>query len=887
MNVKHLHCEYLKDPLCIDIRKPRLSWILQADPSARGVKQSAYQILLSSSEDLLKKDEGDLWNSGKVESDHSVQVEYAGKPLDSRQRCYWKVKAWDQNDVPTDWSEIATWSMGLLTPECWTAKWIGLNPKDGLAEFPWLRKTFVLGQFPVDGRIYVNSLGYYELYINGEKIGDDVLSPAVTQLSHRSFYLVHDVTKHLRKGANSVAIWLGRGWYLAGRQGYAEIQRADGPVVRAQLEISDEVRKTICVVTDESWKAFASPIKRTDDKDAYSWSLTYDARLEQDGWNTLGFDDRHWPGAQVCEIVLPHVCAQMVEMNRIQRVSSPVSIEPLGENTWWVDMGINLAGWLKVRLSDIKEPGKKIIFDYFDHLDPNGKPADPFGHDEYIASGKGNEEFRHRFNYQGFRYIRISGLAVAPGKEDISASLIHTDFTAGSSFASSNRRLTSIHDMVAYTLRCLTLGGYMVDCPHLERLGYGGDGQSSVESALMMYGLGPFYRSWLAAWRDSQGPDGDMPHTAPTMYAGGGPYWCGFIIAASWAVYQQYMDRLILEENYPAMQKWLEFVEMHSRNGDIFDVWPNTLRRNWFLGDWATPSGIDQKHLPSVKLVNNCFRIYYYDLMTLIAAVLGKKDDATRYQEKADSLRPVVHRAFYNAETKTYADGDQIDLALPLLTGVVPTENHTVILRQLEQDILQKHGGHLAVGLVGLPVLVKLLMQANRNDLIFTFTDKDTYPGWGYMLKNGATTTWEHWNGKRSHIHNTYNAIGVWFYQGLAGIQPDPKAPGFKHFIIRPALVGDLTWVKAAYNSIHGMIISEWKIDEERLEIKVSVPVNCTATVYVPMSGKGELTESGKPVQKAAGLKYLRLEKKHAVCQVESGTYVFSEINPGKRQDQV
>lgn len=869
-------CEYLKDPLGIDTMEPRLSWLLESDE--RGQKQTAYQILAAGAPELLAANKGDLWDSGKVESDRSIQVEYAGKTLTSRMQCFWKVRVWDRKGVPSDWSSVARWSMGLLNPEDWTAKWIGSNPAEGTAEFPWLRKTFVLDRLPSDARAYVNSLGYHELYLNGEKVGKDVLSPAVTQFARRSFYLTHDVTGYLHKGTNCVALWLGRGWYLTGRQGYSEIQRADGPVARAQLEFCDRDGISCRVATDASWKARPSPITRTGES---AWSLCYDARREQPGWNTADFDDALWQPAQECAIARHNACAQMVETNRIKRFFAPISIEPCAKDSWLADMGTNLTGGLKVRLDGIRESGRKIAFDYYDHLwDETGQPMCISGHDEYITSGKGTEAFGSRLNYQGFRYVKISGLTTPPQKEDVSAFLIHTDFASGSSFTCSNKRLTAIHDMVAYTLRCLTLGGYMVDCPHFERLGYGGDGQSSLESALMMHSLGPMYRSWLAAWRDCQEPDGDLPHTAPSMYAGGGPYWCGFIIAAAWAVYRHYLDRAILEENYPVMQKWLEFVESHCKNGDVFDILPNTLRRNWYLGDWATPQGIAQEHIPSVKLINNCFRIYCYDLMEQIAMALNKETDAACYRTKADSLRPVVHRAFYNPETKTYADGDQIDLAFPLLTGVVPADYREDILRQLEQDILQKRGGHLAVGLVGIPVLIKLLMALDRNDLIFAFANKETYPSWGYMLKNGATTTWEHWNGCRSHIHNCYNGIGVWFYQGLAGIQLDQTAPGFKHFIVRPAVVGDLTWVKAVHNSIRGEIVSEWRIAGNRLEMKVCVPVGSAATIYVPMPKTGKITESGRPATDTAEIKFLRTENNRAVYQVESGVYVFSSVDP-------
>lgn len=897
IKIEKLQCEYLFNPMGIDIPEPRLSWILLSGERAQ--KQTAFRVLVASSVVLLEKETADIWDSGKILSEDQ-ELAYGGNRLSSRLRCYWKVIVWDRNGNKSDWSEISFWEMGLLKPEDWKASWIGMDPSEGRAGYPWLRKTFVLDD-PSEGRAYITSLGWHELYVNGEKVGDDVLSPAVTQFDHRAYYLTHDVTRLLRKGTNCLAIWLGYGWYHEGRTGFPHVQRPGGPVVRAQIELQEHSGKNVIIGTDDKWKAYSSPISKLEDS-PWCWSLIYDAQQEQPDWNLTEYDDSQWMPAQECEISIPILCAQMVQPNKIIRVIPAVKIEPTGQDTYLVDVGTNLTGWFKVLLPELREgqkvefeyydcrpdlvleafeprvaSGLKFGFDYFDRSkDFSFQPIDVSGKDEYIASGKGRETFCNRFNYQGFRYVRVSGLTSPPTLENISALLIDTAYESGSSFACSNKRLTAIHDMVYYTFRCLTLGGYMVDCPHIERLGYGLDSHASLESALMMHELGPLYRSWLAAWRDCQEPDGDMPHTAPSYLAGGGPFGCAFIIAAAWFVYRQYKDRSILSENYKAMQNWLGFMEKHTVNGDIFEPWPGSSRRNFFLGDWATPRGIDQSYLPSVMLINNCLRIYYYDLMTRIAAVLDCQDDAKHYQDKADALRPVVHNAFYNVAVGTYTDGDQIDLVLPLLTGVVPAEHREEILDRLEQDIL-KRKGHIGVGLTGIWALVKLLIALDRNDLMFTLVNHDTYPGWGYMLKNGATTTWEHWDGLRSHIHNCYNGIGVWFYQGLAGIRPDTANPGFRHFHVHPAVVGDITWVNATYLSCIGCIVSNWQVVDGRLEMMVSVPVGATATVWLPVNETSSINESGKPVWEAAGIQNLHREDGCVVCEVESGIYQFSE----------
>ncbi len=886
-----LKCEYRENPLGIDATKPSLSWkisdfrMVNEELSSgqsefgtlqskipRGLRQTAYHVLVASSEALLRRNTGDLWDSGKVESDQSLHVEYAGKPLVSQMRCYWKVRVWTVsesrtlNPEPSLWSKLAVWEMGLLNTGEWKAKWVFCSPKAGEGGFPMFRKTFVLDEVPRDARAYISSLGFHELYVNGAKVGDDVLSPAVCQLSERSLYLTHDVGSLLRKGTNCIAIHLGRGWYFRGHQDYAGVQRTGGrPAVLAQVDIRMPDGRRISVATDESWKASPSPFTAST-----HWGLRYDARLEQSGWNKAGFNDSAWMPVEVCGARMPDASAQMVEPNRIVRVLSPVKIEAKESHSWMVDFGTNVAGWCTLKLHDSRESGKKIVLEFGDDARCDQDRG------EYITSGQGEECYVPRFSYQAFRYVKITGLAKAPMPGDVSASLIRTDYATGSSFACSNPRLTAVHDMVSYTFQCLTLGGYMVDCPHIERLGYGGDGQASAESAMVIHPLAPLYRNWMRAWRDCQSPDGDMPHTAPIEFAGGGPYWCGFIIAVPWQMYLQYGDLSALRENYPAMQKWLGFVEQYCKNGDIMEPWPNNNRRNWYLGDWAVPDGVNQNNPEAVKLVVNCYRVYCYDLMTRIAEALGQKEDAGRYRVKADGLRPAVHQALYDAKRQTYAAGGQLDLAFPLLTGVVPEGLRADIVKQLEQDIVVKRNGHLSVGLVGIPILVKTLMGLDRDDLIFSMVDKDTYPGWGYMLKNGATTTWEHWNGARSRIHNCYNSIGMWFYQSLGGIQPDPAAPGYKQFTIKPALVGDISWVKTRLNSVRGAIVSNWRKDGKKLNMAVVIPPNTTAIVYVPAKDQAGVTESGKPAGKARGVKFLRMENGAAVYEVGSGAYNFA-----------
>ncbi|MFO7975026.1 MAG: family 78 glycoside hydrolase catalytic domain, partial [Candidatus Hydrogenedentota bacterium] len=851
MTVGRLRCEYLKNPLGIDANPPRLSWIVES--GHRGAKQTAYRILVASTSQNLANNKGDLWDSGKVSSSDSVLVPYAGKTLSSRQRCYWKVKVWDQTGNESAWSQPATWSMGLLESDDWQGDYIGMDAEQGNPEFPWLRKTFEISGKTTNARVYVNPLGYYELYINGERIDDAVLSPAVSQFNKRSFYLTHDVTSHLQQGPNTIALWMGRGWYAEGLPGVAY----KGPLVRAQLEAETADGERITVATDASWKAQPSAFTRIGKwRSGHYGGERYDARAHNPAWAAPDFDARGWSNAVVVEPPEHTVSAQPVQTNAVLRRYEPAHLRFLSDNVWLVDFGTNLTGLFDITFTGLA-PGQSVKMEYADRY--TGGEFNTFSQvDEYLAKGGDAETFRNRFNYHAFRYVRITGVDVPSQTKEIAAYLVRPDFPVYGSFACSNPVLTNVHDMVHYTLECLSLGGYLVDCPHIERLGYGGDGQASTPTAMTMFGMGPLYKAWLADWRDCQRPDGGMPHTAPNpWHAGGGPYWCGFIIAASWEMYQDYGDARILETNYPAMQQWLGYVEEYTKDG-LLREWPEVDYRNWYLGDWARPNRREKEAEKSVDHVNNCFVVQCYDWMAEIATVLERPEDAERYAQEADARRKRVHEAFYDPQRETYVDDTQLDLAYPLLVGMVPDGLREAVKKRLEEKILVEYNGHLDVGLVGVPLLTETLLQLDRNDLIFEYTNKETYPGWGYMLANGATTTWEHWDAHRSHIHNCYNGIGAWFYRGLAGIRPDTDAPGYAHFVLKPAVVGDVSWVSARQDTVRGVIESVWRVEDGRFVWDVRIPANTSATVMVPTSTPGAVTESDTPAAEAKSVKLVQ-----------------------------
>lgn len=828
LSVYDLLCENLRNPMGIDVSVPRFSWKISSNKN--GTEQKSYQLMAASDSALLTNNEADLWNSDRVNSSASILVSYAGKPLNSGIIVYWKIRVWDQNGKVSSWSRIARFSVGLLKNDNWRAQYIGLQSNPEFKECPQLWKTFNVNKQKGKLLLYVNSLGYHEVYVNGSKVGPGVLSPAVSQFNKRSLSVTYDITGLVKNGRNDLIIWLGSGWY---REDYPGVIN-QGPLVKAQLEQVNGFNKEVILITDSTWKS-----RRTEYQRFGPWSAgnyggeIVDGSLKNQNLMGEDPDKGNWVPAAEFTVPAHEISPQMCELNQIQETILPVSVTPAENNSFLVDMGKNLSGWTEIHFSGLHK-SQEVTMEYCDHLSDNGQFVDQNQVDKYIASGEGDEVFKNKFNYHGFRYIRISNLKNAPDKNSVKAYLIHTGYDLASGFQSSDSELNRIHDMVFYTLRCLSLGGYLVDCPQLERLGYGGDGNSSALTAQTMFNMGPLYANWLQAWADCIRDDGGMPHTAPNPFsAGGGPYWCGFIITTSWQTYQNYGDVAVLQKYYPVMQHWLDYVKKYSPDG-LLKKWPDTRYRNWYLGDWATPVGIDQTAEASVDLVNNCFLVVCFDNMQKIAQVLGKVEDAEMYLGKKEQLQKLIHQTFYDQSAGSYATGTQIDLTYPMLTNVVPEELTDAVTKTLVNDITEKRNGHFACGLVGIPVFTEWAIKSNATDLMYSMLKKPGYPGYLYMIENGATTTWEHWNGERSRIHNCYNGIGSWFYEALGGIRRVEGVPAYRKVLIQPQIPKGVSWANTSKETPYGKLVVNWELKNEALFMDIEIPVGMEAEVPLP-----------------------------------------------------
>lgn len=884
-----LRCEYLESPLGIDVLRPRLSWHLRpCHVAERGQRQTAYQVLVASTPEALARDVGDRWDSGRVRSDQSIQVEYAGKALASGEEYYWKVRTWDAAGRPSLWSDAASWSMGLLQPGDWTGCWItgpSAGGPNGLT-LPLLRKQFRLDKPVRRAMLYVASLGYHRIDVNGRKVGDHEFDPVQSDYSRRVDYVTHDVTRRLVPGENVIAVGLGKGWYWKGLRGVPQ----DRPALRLELviECSDGSQRRLS--SDTSWKADVAPVRLTGGQGHAGGDFgveTYDARQEQRGWNRPGFDDSTWKAAE--ELGLPPICfsAQMIAPNRVVARLPTVAVYERLPGQYLLDFGKNLTGRLRMKVAG--PAGTEIRFVYYaSHTGDPRKLDENFRQsDRYVCCGGSDEEFSSQFNWRAFRFVEVTGLGRRPSDCDAVAELIATDLPRSGTFECSDAVLNRLHALVVHTHRCVTLGGIQVDCPHRERLGYGAEGQGALAQAVYNFDAAAFYAKWARDFRDGQDPDsGLVYYTAPfRIHSGGGPAWSGACIVYPWNVYLFYGDKRVLAEGYPAMRRWLAWLDAHSTDGLLRPYGLPTMNIWQYLGDWASPRRPDDT-LPcnghwtrpeENRVFNDLHHYLQVTLTARIADVLGLADDARSYREKAAAIKQAIHRAYFDPQTARYTQGEQQQtyLAFPLLLDIVPAEHRDRVLGNLVDDIVRKRDGHLDFGVLGGVYTLASLVREGRSDLIYGMVTQPAWPSYRYMMDQGATTLWEHWRPGDSSIHNSFLAIGGWFYCGLAGISPDPDAPGFRHVILRPQPVAGVTWAKATYASMYGTIESRWQVEGGQFKLEVAVPPGSTATVYVPAPNLESVTENGKPAAKAGGVQPGGMEAGRAVFQLQSGRYTF------------
>jgi alpha-L-rhamnosidase len=1048
--VVNLTCESLINPRGMDIVQPRLGWMLQSD--TRGQKQTAYQVLVSGTRQGLDAGHGDLWDSGKVESDRSIQVAYEGAPLNSFQPCFWKVRAWDKDGKASDWSDAASWTMGVLFSEDWSgAQWIGLDSgetphplneafkssrwiwypeehpagaaKPGTAYFrksftvaeasaeavllvaadnlarifingerlgdwsdfkiantfnitknlrpgknvvaisvqnmgeapnpggllalidvstqtigksavitdsswkvsdapdkgwetpdygddfwasakdlgaygmePWketrlqderilparmLRREFTVDQPVRRASVYFSGLGLSELYFNGKKIGDAVLSPGCTEYNKRVFYVSHEITGEIHQGANAVGVWLGNGRYYAPRLTEPTATRSFNypkALLMLRLELEDGSVQT--VLSDENWKLTAEgPIRANNEYDGE----VYDARMEMPGWAVTGFDDSRWMSPEIMESPGGVLSWEKINPMRVVECVNPVAITQPQPGVYVYDMGQNMVGWCRMTVQGPR--GTAITFRHAETVKPDGtlymdNIRGAKVTNVYTLKGGEVETYEPRFTYHGFRYVEMRGFPGEPTLNTLIGCVVHDDLVRAGSFHCSNPVLNNIYRNIYWGTR----GNYRsmpTDCPQRdERQAWLGDRSEESRGETYLYNLAAFYSKWVCDMEDAQKENGSVSDVCPAywpLYNDNVTWPSSFIIIPN-MLYGQYADLLTLSSHYEGMKKWINHMLTYETEGII-------PRDNY--GDWCVPpekQELIHSEDPARKTPGDFIATAYFchdlNLMAKYAALKNLPEDEKVFREKADAMKSAFNAKFYNAGEAKYVNGTQTSCVLPLAFGLVPQGDEKRVFQRLVDKIQNETMGHIGTGLIGGQWLMRVLSDNGRPDLAYAMATKTTYPSWGYMIENGATTIWELWNGNTAdpamNSHNHVMLVGdlnLWFHEYLAGIRPE--LPGFKRLVMKPFPVGDLNHVRASCLTPYGAVFSEWNVENNLFNWRITIPANTEATVYIPADSKEAVTESGKSVENSGELEFLRMDGGYAVLNVTAGQYSF------------
>ena len=882
-----LRCDYTVNPRGVDATSPRLFWQLAG--RERGAKQSAYQILVASSADKLARDNGDLWDSGRVDSDETIQITYAGAALKSSQEVFWKVRVWDENQKLSAWSKPATWTMGVLNPADWQSQWIGTTDTN----LPSLRLRREFAVQPGLRRALVNvcGLGQYELTLNGRKVGADFLSPGWTKYDKTCLYDTHDISADLKRGTNAVGIELGNGMFnVLGGGRFTKFKGSFGPqqaIAQIRLEYADGSVEIIG--TDGSWRSAPGPI---------TFSSIYggedlDARLVQPGWNKSHFDDSKWEPAQVVSGPggeLRGLSCAAPPLRKFE-IHQPVATHTLTNGDMVFDLGQNASH--VPQLSVTGPAGSKVRLLPSELLDGDGavnQSSMGAGHRgavwcEFSKATDGEETWSPNFFYVGCRYVQThftpaTTNGALPKIKSLSGVVVNSSSDPVGEFECSNPLFNRIRKLVRWAQRS-NMVSLLTDCPHRERLGWLEEDHLNGPALRYEFNLAQLFTKTLNDIADSQLTNGLVPTTAPeyTIFRdktntnqlrnafGDSPEWAATFILVPWQQYEFDGDLNLFHTHYDAMKAYLTFFGSRATNYIV----------NYGLGDWydVGPKKPGVSQLTPIALTATAFYFQDAEIMAQAATLLGKDEDAKHFAELAEKIRAAFNENFYDATNRCYATDSQCANAIPLVMGLCETTNRAAVVEAIVRDV-RSRGNALTAGDVGYRYLLRALADGGRSDVIFDINNQTNKPGYGMQLAKGKTSLTEAWDGGSSQNHFMLGQIQEWFYHDLAGIQNAPGSAGFKQIVINPQPVGDVTWVKASYASIRGTIASDWRRNGDQFTLKVTIPANTTATVYVPAKSGDSVTESGQPATHSRGVRFLRMENGRAIFAVESGQYEFN-----------
>ncbi|MFV5690106.1 glycoside hydrolase family 78 protein [Flavobacterium sp. ZT3R25] len=890
ISVTNLRCEMLNDPEGIDVVQPRMSWQLKSD--VNDLKQTAFQIIVASTLENLNANKADLWDSGKVENNESVNIIYNGKRLENRQNAFWKVTVWtNKGEIKSNGS--AHFSIGVLTYSDWkSTRWIGydkVSPLDSVSQFArlsarYLRKEINLKAPIKSAKIYIIGMGLYELYINGNKIGNQVLAPVATDYTKNVKYNVFDVTFQLKEGKNMLGTILGNGRFFAMRQDYKpyKIKSFGFPKMALQLFIEYADGSKEVIRTDDTWKLTTDgPILSNNEYDGEE----YDARKEMKGWNTTNFDDKTWVNARYVQEPGGFYEAQMTPNMKIMGEVKPVSIKATPKGTYILDMGQNMVGWLQLKAKG--KSGDQITMKFAESLQADGSLyianlRDAKTTDVYTLKGEGEEIWEPRFIFHGFRFVEISGYTTKPPLDNFMGKVVYDDIKTTGTFESSDATMNQIFKNAYWGIRG-NYKGMPIDCPQRnERQPWLGDRTTGAYGESFLFNNQTLYAKWLDDIKYSQTQDGGLPDVAPAFwrYYGDNVTWPGTYITVADMLYQQFDDKEVIKKQYPSMKKWMTYMEENYLVNDLMDKDK--------YGDWCVPPeslelirSKDPARLTDGQLLSSAFYYQLLRIMKKFAKIANADADIAHYDDLATRIKKAFNAKFLNTEKNYYANNTVTANVLPLAFGMVPENLKEKVFQSMVHEVEVTKKGHISTGVIGTQFLMRTLTNFGRGDLAYKLASNKTYPSWGYMVENGATTIWELWNGNTAdptmNSQNHVMLLGdllIWYYENMAGIKSNPETPGFKQIIMKPDFEAGLTYVNASYESIHGLIKSDWKKNKNTLQWKITIPANSSAMVYLPTTNASDVKVNNEKVAKS-----YKIEKNKLVLELPSGSYQINANN--------
>ena len=896
IRVSGLKVQSIVNPTGIDDKVPRFSWQWQSD--TRGASQTGYRIMVASSVENLKRDKGDVWDTGIIKGAEQLYVNYQGKPLTSGTTYYWKVKVWDNQKKQSPWSGIETFTTGILDLSQWKAKWITYDSTKNTTQ-PIFRKSFNSAKRIKKALVHVSGLGYYELYLNGTKIGDHVLDPGQTNYEDYAFYATYDVTEDLKK-ENVIGLMLGDGWYNQNRIWGPKGFSYGNPLLICQLDIEYADGSKLQVVSDENWQWTNGPVISSN---VYAGEV-YDAQKEIANWSSDSRAKGDWMAVVAAAVHPPKLIAQNLPPIKRMMELPAKSVRKAAEGTYIFDFGQNFAGWTKLTVN--APAGTKITIRTAEEIDKEGLLytastgvyATKVEQTEvYTCKGGGTEVWEPRFTYHGFRFAEVTGLPFAPGPELLKGIVVYSSVEEEGNFLCSDDQMNRLHLLARWTL-ISNLHGVPTDCPAREKCGWLGDAHAMVTFGIYNYGMENFWIKYLydirstgrdeakgsiyKSWRKQEPrvkPAGIPYMIAPGKRLGGtaSPDWGTALVQVPWNLWLYYGNSSVLKEFYPDMKRWVNYVDELSDDNII----------DYGLGDWCPPGMIVPTQIP-VKVSSTAFHYLDITIMEQVAALLGNKEDAKFFKERGTAVKEAFIRHFYDREKKSY--GSQTANSIALEFGLVPDGEEKAVSDDIARDSKEKTDGFLSTGIFGISRVFGALSHYGNEQTAYDILTKKGYNSFGYMFSQyDATTLWEilpvdsfylkladKWK-DRSHSHPMQGGYDKWYYENVLGICPDALVPGFKQITLEPEMMGLLKWAKGEYKSGYGVIKSDWEIDGKHFKWKISIPANTTAKIYIPAEEK-TVMEGDKPAMNGNGIKFLKNENGKAIFLLGSGDYSLSAI---------